>query len=870
MGKELNNYLKKYFGYSSFRSGQEEIIESILSGKNTLAVMPTGGGKSICYQLPALIKDGIAIIISPLIALMKDQVDALEKNNIPAVFINSSLSTEEVALKFEQIRNKEFKMVYIAPERIESKRFINLMNEVKTSFIAVDEAHCISEWGHDFRPSYLLVPNLSKELGNPPIIALTATATPEVQEDIIKQLNMNNTNRFITGFNRPNLSYFSENCTDKAYRITEIIKSSELGSNMIYCGSRKKVESLTDSLKKLGIKAGYYHAGLKDNFRKQAQDDFFKKDNSVIVATNAFGMGIDKSNVRNVIHCDFTQTLESYYQEAGRAGRDGKESKCTILYQEEDKDLQLFFINSNYPSKQDIAKLYEYLYELTGATYGQRPDNQIFLDDYAIAERVKLPLFTVTSIMKLFAKHRIMAKGNSRINPSVKFTSTPRRIQEYLKSQDMQKSFILESLLRFVPSNAFQEEIEFDLNRFLYKYNLKADEVKAALQNYNFSNILEYHGAGSSEGIYFYKERTGIDYTGIDFDDLERRKNNAFKKLDLVEEYIYTANCKRNYILNYFGEDDIKEKCGKCSSCLSPEKNKQIESRAAFIKKNLLLVVHNFNESFARSVLLDLLLGKNSKAVLAFKLDKFDLFGICKEIPEELVSEIFNKCIIQGLVRYGDDTYRKISITDKGSEYIAKSAPQKFIYDRTKKKAEYDESLYKKLLALRQGLALKERVQERGIISDIMLKKIAVSPPRSIKEMELIGSLGKLFMLNFAEYFLNIINKHYAIPERKNIPDYLVPLYEDTLEKLPIADICKKHKLTLVEFSRHIQSIIELGYLPNYKVYSNTKLIEILAPKMDTFKHLNLKEVRSKLDLDCEFYELRIALAYLKCTKFKY
>lgn len=862
MNKELRNALKQYFGYSSFRNGQEEIIESIISGNNTLAVMPTGGGKSICYQLPAVLKPGICIVISPLIALMKDQVDTLNKLKIPTAFINSSISNEEVNDIYNGLAQGKFKMVYIAPERITSKRFISRIAELNISFIAVDEAHCISEWGHDFRPSYMLLPELAKELRYPPIIALTATATPEVQEDIIKQLEFKTVNRFIKGFDRPNLSYKTEICTDKAYRIQEIISASEKGSNMIYCGSRKKVESMAAELRKLGIKASYYHAGLNDNLRKQAQDFFINTDNSVIVATNAFGMGIDKANVRNVIHCDMTSTLESYYQEAGRAGRDGKDSVCTILFSHSDRDLQEFFIESNFPKKDDIATVYNYLYDTASAGLGTLPERSVYLDDYELAHTLRMPSYTVTSILKLFAKNNIAFRGGSKMNPSIKFNLTPKRLKKYIDNLDDKKGYILESLMRFVSSESFSEPVEFNLRDFLMKFSIKNDELIAAVQAFQFSDVISYMSSGTAGGLVFTKERMEIDKCGIEFQELVRRKINAVEKLDLVENYILTTKCKRNFILEYFGEDDINGTCGKCTSCNKSVKG-TVENRTEFILKNLLHTLHSFNDSFSRSVIIDILRGNTSKAVLAFKLDKFDLFGICSQVPEGLIGDIFAKSVQSGFVAYGDDQYRKISITEKGLTYIAKVGTKKFVFEKKKQKAEYDEELFKKFLALRQGLALKEKVQERAIISDVMLKKLCINPPRSIKEMNLLGGLGQIFITNFADYFLNIINKHFASHvKRKELPEHLIKLYELCRIKTPIEDICKQLRMTKADFSKHFEDIIGFGYIPDSKIYSSKDLISAINKLPGITNYTTLREIKSKISIDCEYYELRIALAY--------
>ena len=325
--------LQDYFGYTGFRDGQDQLIDAVLSGRDAFGIMPTGGGKSICYQVPAVLFSGLTFVISPLIALMRDQVLALKEAGIPAAYINSSLSSEQIRTVFANIRAGKYKIIYVAPERLGTESFLRLVNEVRIDFVAVDEAHCISQWGQDFRPSYLKIVDFVKTLRRRPVVAaFTATATEEVRRDVVRILEMRDPVCVVTGFDRPNLRYEVVQGGKKGGELLKLLQSRNNQSGIIYCSTRKKVENVCEELCEHGIPATRYHAGLPEEERRRNQEDFVFDRKPVMVATNAFGMGIDKSNVRYVIHYNMPQSLEAYYQEAGRAGRDGASADCILLY----------------------------------------------------------------------------------------------------------------------------------------------------------------------------------------------------------------------------------------------------------------------------------------------------------------------------------------------------------------------------------------------------------------------------------------------------------------------------------------------------------------------------------------------------------
>lgn len=555
--------LKIHYGFSSFRPGQERAIDNILSGKSTVVVMPTGGGKSLCYQLPALVLEGVTVVVSPLIALMKDQVDSLEKAGIPATFINSSITPAETNDRLEKVKNGFFKLLYIAPERFYNREFMEALAGIKVSLFAVDEAHCISSWGHDFRPGYLKLRDAIKYLGNPTVLALTATATPEVRIDIVKQLNLEKPEAVITGFARPNLQFGAIQANDarKPQFVLDAISSARDASGIIYAGTRARVDELLQILLENDIEAVSYHAGMDPADRKWVQDNFMSGKAKVIVATNAFGLGIDKPDIRFVIHYDMPGTIESYYQEAGRAGRDGKPSFCLLLSSPRDRYLREFFIKGDNPPPEVVLEIYETL-----ANY----ESDTVLITYSELKGMlseNIPEMAVGTAVKILEREEYIARSREKSgNAFLKLTSDFESAMNSLGQRAKTQREILEKLY-----NKFKGDLTngWDVNfeEAAGILEVKKESLMRLIRKLSDEGHIEYRPPFKGTEIKILK-RMEKHEVNIDFSAMREKLKRAYGKLDMMENYIYNHDCRQKYILDYFGDSETKS-CGKCDNCLT-------------------------------------------------------------------------------------------------------------------------------------------------------------------------------------------------------------------------------------------------------------------------------------------------------------
>lgn len=586
--------LQKYFGFDSFREGQKKVIKNILDGKNTIAIMPTGSGKSLCFQIPALLFSGVTVVFSPLISLMKDQVDALQEMGIDATFINSTLSLSEVQQRIWQARKGAYKLIYIAPERLQSHRFRGLLEELEVSLLAVDEAHCVSQWGHDFRPSYLKISEVVFQLKTEPVItAFTATATPEVRQDIVKQLNISDYSQVITGFDRENLIFGLRKGIDKDSFLLNYLEDNSDEAGIIYAATRKNVEKIYNMMTEAGLKAGRYHAGLTDEERKRTQEAFSYDDINFVAATNAFGMGIDKSNIRFVIHYNLPQNIEAYYQEAGRAGRDGEIAECILLY-----------------SPGDIG------------------------------------------------------------------------LQKYIIEQS------------------------------------------------DFSN-----------------EGSNI-----------ARQENKMRKLQEMVDYCHTSLCLRAYILDYFGDKNVPDRCDNCSNCHDERELEDITVEA----QKILSCVYRQKQRWGKTMTARVLTGSKSKKVIENKLHLLSTYGIMPEYTIKGIKNLIDRLAADGYVEISGGKYPVLKLNPKSYQVLKGQEEVHIKLEKEQHKISSDNELFTILRQLRKEISAREDVPPYVIFHDSSLREMSRLFPVDKKSMLKIHGVGRVKYRKYGQQFIEKIKKYTA------------------------------------------------------------------------------------------------------------
>ncbi len=567
---EIHNILVKYWGYSSFRPLQEDIILSVLDGRDTLALLPTGGGKSICYQVPALAMEGVCLVITPLIALMKDQVEGLKDRGIKASAVHSGMHPREIDIAINNSVFGDLKFLFVSPERLTSPSFRQNLDRMNVCLLAVDEAHCISQWGYDFRPPYLNIAEIRPLLNDAPVLALTATATNEVIDDIQEKLEFKEKNVLRKSFERKNLSYVVFHEEDKGGRLLKIVANVK-GSGIVYVRNRRKCREVSDFLNKNGIKATFYHAGLEQRTREFRQDEWMKDKKPLMVATNAFGMGIDKPGVRFVVHYDLPDSLEAYFQEAGRAGRDGKRAYAVQLYEEADIRNAKQNLALSFPEPEVIRTVYNAIGNYYQIPLGSGKEQQFDFDLQEFSIRYRMNTATVFSALRILEKEGYLLLGRALENPSrIMFSIDHNEMYTFQVENPGFDSFI--KLLLRSYGGIFTEFVRINEKELARRANTTDDKIRSALTQMQKMGLLTYVPAADSPQLLMIDNRIDSKAMNLSDQNYGKRKKAALKRMQSVLDYIQSGNhCRSQLLLKYFGETGV-QRCGLCDVCLDRNK----------------------------------------------------------------------------------------------------------------------------------------------------------------------------------------------------------------------------------------------------------------------------------------------------------
>ena len=626
----IHEILKQYWGYNNFRPLQEDIINAVLDGKDTLALLPTGGGKSVCFQVPAMTKNGLCLVVSPLIALMKDQVESLKQKDIPALAIYSGMSFLEIKKTLQNAAYGNYKFLYVSPERLETNLFLDMLPALTINLLAVDEAHCISQWGYDFRPPYMRIASLRELLPGIPVLALTASATKVVQDDICDKLLFGKTQqRFQQSFERKNLSYSVFNVPSKQNKLLEILKNVP-GTVIVYCKSRKHTKEISDLLRLNNINADYYHAGLNNEERNKKQENWINNKTRVIVSTNAFGMGIDKPDVRVVVHYDVPDCLENYYQEAGRAGRDGKRAYAVLLYNNSEiKNLQEQS-GIRFPKEEEIKQVYIAVMNHLQIPAGSGEGISYDFDIAVFSTAFKLNILTAAYAIKALEQDDIISFNEVFFKPSaVVFTTNREELTDFEKQYPTLEP-LLKGLLRSYegifdfPATVYESK----LAKFI---NADTEAIKNDLKRLNDLGIISYSAQKDKPQITLLQNRMYNDNYKINTEDYLKRKQNFEERVQAMIGYIKkSTGCRSQHIANYFTDVKINA-CGICDNCInekiiyiSTEEFTDISNRIMDLTKNTSMSVDN-------------------------------IFAVCKGIKKEKVWSVINYLMAENEIQTDKD-----------------------------------------------------------------------------------------------------------------------------------------------------------------------------------------------------------------------
>ncbi len=597
--KSPGSILKSYWGYSEFRHLQEEIIDSVLSGKDTLALLPTGGGKSLCYQVPALCLEGICLVISPLIALMQDQVSRLKSLQIDAACVHSGMHYREIDNVLSTALYGSLKILYISPERLASSSFMNVLSEIKISFVAIDEAHCISQWGHDFRPAYLKISEL-REWCDKPFLALTATATPYVKQEIVQHLKLNSPELFEMSFRREQLSIVVKEEEQKNDTLLHLLKNQK-ESVIIYTRNRRQTVEIAKLLQKNQHAASYYHAGLSSAERATVQEDWIQNKTRIIVSTNAFGMGIDKPDVRMVIHLDLPQGIEEYYQEAGRAGRDQKRAYAVLLYHQQDINNTITQWEELFPEPEEIKNCYKYLSIYFDIATGSVMEESKDFDILEFISKFKLPLQKTLNALKILQQSNFIVMTDSvLVSSKIQILGTKGEINEY-RQRDEKIDNLIQALLRTY-EGIFSVPVQIQESLLARICKMELNQIILVLKFLHNEQLIQYQESRNKPQLLILNQRLKSDQIEIDEVWYKKRKAILKERLQNLLSFIKTTTCRQRFITDYFGQK-LPTDCGICDNCLEKKSDHPDNKTMEVWTKNILEFIKQHQSVYYRDVL---------------------------------------------------------------------------------------------------------------------------------------------------------------------------------------------------------------------------------------------------------------------------